>query len=57
MKVIKSVGIRRSGGENDPNTEIIVEIQYSDGEYMELGRENISSNFSHWWNVLDLQQE
>lgn len=48
---VKSVGIRRRGGENDPNAEVVLEIQLSDGRYVELGSEKINANFSSWWNL------
>ena len=53
---IKGVSVRRLGSENDPNAEVVVEVQLEDGTQHELGREKLADNFSHWWNVLDLQE-
>ena len=48
---ISTVKIRRVGGEDDPLSEIVVEVQAPDGEWREIGRERVFSNFSHNWSM------
>ena len=48
--MITGVSIRRVGGEYDPLSEVVLEIDYN-GQTIELGREKIYSNFSSYWNV------
>lgn len=51
MMEIESVKIRRKGGENNPNAEVVVEIQDVHGEWRELGRVRLDGAFSHAWNL------
>lgn len=48
---VESVMIWRSGGEDDPDAMVVVEVQNSKGEWIELGREKLSSNFSSTWSI------
>ena len=47
---ITGVSIRRSGGEDDPKAEAIIEL-HRGGEVTEIGRVRILDNFSEHWNV------
>jgi len=51
MMEVQSVKIRRVGGEDDPEAEVVVEIQDWLGEWREIGRERLDSNFSHCWSL------
>lgn len=53
MMEIQSVKIRRVGGEDDPDAEVVVEVQDWHGEWRELGREKLSGNFSSCWSLPD----
>lgn len=51
MQEIDSIMIRRSGGENDPNAEVVLELKDTFGFWIEIGREKICDNFSHCWSL------
>ena len=51
--MIEYVRIRRLGGENDPDTVVILEVQnIGEKKLIELGREKLSENFSSGWSLI-----
>lgn len=51
---ITSIMLRRSGVENDPHAQAVVEIQRGDGPWLEVIREPLDANFSHAVNLDNL---
>jgi len=51
MQEVEAIMIRRDGSEDDPNAEVVVLVQDIHGEWWEVGREQIESNFSHAWTL------
>ena len=50
MMEVQSIGIRRRGGENDPNASVVVSVQDIHGEWRDIGEERLDGAFSHNWS-------
>lgn len=51
MMRVQAVQIHREGGENDTNAQVVVQICDDGGDWHEVGREQVNSNFSHIWEL------
>ncbi len=51
MQEIESIRIRRDGAEGDLTATVVLEIQDIHGDWFEIGRELLDSNFCSAWNL------